>query len=288
VLYRDGHYYKKDRRDKVSLPISCSGSKTNKATGKPHKPTVMDLERSAMGKPNLTVTNLDGANYGTVDNSLDKPNIIISHQGGAGKGVAKEEKERVQLLEKQLKIEREKVEKLARGFEEERSKIMREHEAEKERARLEVEKLMQEKRELEEKGKEKEQEEMEEDITDVFELDEDLVQPGPYYNVRAARELSMEDEVVLGDGRGGRKKEAGFNIVGERRLEKVVWRHRLDVGQNITLSFNPASMTCNGCKKGGSTLWWVGRTGSLWCWWPAIKIFHLCSSVRMTGPALAS
>jgi hypothetical protein len=142
------------------------------------------------------------------------------------------------------------VEKLTRGFEEERSKIVREHEVEKERARREVEKLVQEKRELEEKGKEKEQEEMEEDITDVFELDEDLVQPGAYYNVRAARELSMEDEVVLGDGRGGRK-EAGFNIVGERRLEKVVWRHRLEVGQNITLSFNPASMTCSGCKKRG-------------------------------------
>jgi hypothetical protein len=77
------------------------------------------------------------------------------------------------------------------------------------------------------------------------------VQLGPYYNVRAAREISMEDEIVLGDGRGGRKKEAGFNIVGERRLEKVVWRHRLDVGQNITLSFNPASMKCSGCKKRG-------------------------------------
>jgi hypothetical protein len=204
-----------------------------------------------MGKPNFSISNLDGANNGTVDNSEDKSNIIVSHQGGAGKGMAKEEKERVQLLEKQLKIEREKVEKLTRGFEEERSKIVTEHEVEKERARHEVEKLMQEKRELEEKGKEKEQEEMEEDITDVFELDEDLVQPGPYYNVRAARELSMEDEVVLGDGRGGRKKEAGFNIVGERRLEKVVWRHRLDVGQNITLSFNPASMTCSGCKKRG-------------------------------------
>jgi hypothetical protein len=251
VLYRDGHYYKKDQRDKVILPIACSGNKSTKATGKPQKTSVMDLERSAMGKPNLSISNLDGANNGTVDNSLDKPNFIVSHQGGAGKGTAKEEKERVQLLEKQLKIEQEKVEKLARGFEEERSKIMREHEVEKERARLKVEKLMQEKRELEEKGKEKEQEEMDEDITDVFELGEDLVQPGPYYNVRAARELSMEDEVVLGDWRGGRKKEAGFNIAGERRLEKVVWRHRLDVGQNITLSFNPASMTCSGCKKRG-------------------------------------
>ncbi len=90
VLYRDGHYYKKDRRDKVSLPISCSSSKTNRATGKPHKHTEMDLERSAMGKPNLNITNLDGANNGTVDNSLDKAKIIISHQGGAGNGEGRE------------------------------------------------------------------------------------------------------------------------------------------------------------------------------------------------------
>jgi hypothetical protein len=100
VLYQDGHYYKKDRRDKVSLPTAWNVTKTSKATGKPQKHTVMDLERSAMGKPNFCVTNLDGANNGMVDNVLDKSNIIVSHQGGAGKGMAKGEKERVQLLEK--------------------------------------------------------------------------------------------------------------------------------------------------------------------------------------------
>ncbi len=222
MLYRDGHYYKKDRRDKVSAPTSSSGNKNAKATGKPQKPILMDLERSATDKPKISILNMDGANNGMVDNSTVKPNFALPHQGGAGKGTAKDEKERVHLLEKQLKTEREKAEKLARGYEEERSRILREHEVEKERARLEVEKLMQEKRELEEKGKEKEQEEMDEDITDVFELDEDLVQPGPYYNVRAARELSMEDEVVLGERwkeKGGGFQHCWREEVGEGYME---------------------------------------------------------------------
>ncbi len=51
VLYRDGHYYKKDRRDKVSVPTPSSGNKNAKATGKPQKPILMDLEQSATGKP---------------------------------------------------------------------------------------------------------------------------------------------------------------------------------------------------------------------------------------------
>jgi hypothetical protein len=69
--------------------------------------------------------------------------------------------------------------------------------------------------------------------------------------VRASRARALEDEVVLGDGRVQRMKEAAYNIQGEGRLEKVVWRHRLDEGQNITLSFNPASMTCSGYKVRG-------------------------------------
>jgi hypothetical protein len=61
----------------------------------------------------------------------------------------------------------------------------------------------------------------------------------------------MDEEVILGDGRRKRMKEAAFKIQGEGRLDKVIWRHRLDVGQNITLSYNPASMTCSGCKTRG-------------------------------------
>jgi hypothetical protein len=185
VVYRDGHFYKKDRRDKVSLPTTSSNTKISKATGKPQKLTVLDLGRSAMGKPNFCVTKLDGVNIGTVDigtvdNALLNSNYDVPLQGGAGKGMAMEEKDRVQLLEKQLKIERERVEKLTRGFEEERCKMLREHGEENERSRREVEKLVQEKRGLEAKEKENEQEEMDEDIVDVFEIDENLVQPAPY------------------------------------------------------------------------------------------------------------
>jgi hypothetical protein len=82
-------------------------------------------------------------------------------------------------------------------------------------------------------------------------LEEDMIRAGPYYNVRASRQRALEDEVALGDGRVQRMKEAAFNLRGEGRLEKVVWRHRLDEGQNITLSYNPASMTCSGCKVRG-------------------------------------
>ncbi len=57
--------------------------------------------------------------------------------------------------------------------------------------------------------------------------------------------------MVLGDGRIEKRKEAAFNIKGEGRLGSVKWRHRMDVGQNITLSFNPANMRCSGCKVRG-------------------------------------
>ncbi len=38
---------------------------------------------------------------------------------------------------------------------------------------------------------------------------------------------------------------------GEGRLGKVVWRHRMAEGSNITLSFNPANMKCSGCQARG-------------------------------------
>jgi hypothetical protein len=56
---------------------------------------------------------------------------------------------------------------------------------------------------------------------------------------------------VLGDLRGHKRKEAGFNIKVENRLEKVVWRHRLDERQNFSTSFNPANMKCMGCPGRG-------------------------------------
>jgi hypothetical protein len=61
----------------------------------------------------------------------------------------------------------------------------------------------------------------------------------------------LEDELVLGDVRGPKRKEAGFNIKGEGRLGKVVWRHRMAEGSNITLSFNPVNLKCSGCTVRG-------------------------------------
>jgi len=60
VVFKDGHYYKKDRRDKVS--VGNMNKKLDKALGKPSiydteqctmgKPIITFNERSAMGKPN--------------------------------------------------------------------------------------------------------------------------------------------------------------------------------------------------------------------------------------------
>jgi hypothetical protein len=125
-------------------------------------------------------------------------------------------------------------------------RLVKEHAREQQLVREEAAKLLEQKL--------LEQRELEtgtEDGTDVYELDEDMIRAGPYYNVRAARARAMEDEVVLWDGRKEKRKEAAFNIKGEGRLSMVEWRHRLDVGQNITLSFNPANMRCNGCKVRG-------------------------------------
>jgi hypothetical protein len=96
-----------------------------------------------------------------------------------------------------------------------------------------------------------EDEEMETVEGDVYEVDEGMIPAGPYYNVRASRMIALENELLLGDGRGIKRKEAGFNIRGEGMLSKVVWRHRLDDGCNITVSFNPANMRCSGCLGRG-------------------------------------
>ncbi len=53
VLFRDGHYYKKDRSDKVSGTSNVA--KNVKAAGKPIFPMNTEHERSAMGKPNITI-----------------------------------------------------------------------------------------------------------------------------------------------------------------------------------------------------------------------------------------
>ncbi len=117
-------------------------------------------------------------------------------------------------VQQQMMAERGRSERLEKELKEER-----------ERTRQEVERVTKQKEELEKRVKEEDEDgKMDEDgeETDVFEMDEEMIQAGPYFNVRAARLYSMESEVVLGDLRGHRRKEAGFNLKGESRLEKVV------------------------------------------------------------------
>ncbi len=261
MLYGDGHYYRKDRGDKVSFHIV--GNKSGKALGKPPIGIDVESDRSATDKPFNPIMNPDGM-------ALVKPNNSILNQDGktALKAGGKEVKERIKMLEQQVKVERERREKLESlevekmaavqqqvMAERDRSeRLERELKEERERAKMEVERVTRQKEELEKKAKEEEEDgKMDEDgeETDVFEMDEEMIQAGPYFNVRAARMYSMESEIVLGDLRGHKRKEAGFNLKGESRLEKVVWRHRLDVGQNITASFNAANMKCTGCPGRG-------------------------------------
>jgi len=240
VLYKDGRYYKKDRTDKVSY--IGNSKKCGKAADKPTPLANTDIERSAMGKPN-TIINVQTIETVTGTVSQDSFNPITHQQGQKKPAVhgGKEEAGRVALLEQQLKVEREKNERMEQHFVQERERLVKEHAIEQEAAKEEAAKM------LEQIGMETEVE----DKTDVYELDEDMIRAGPYYNVRAARARAMEDEVVLGDGRNEKRKEAAFNIKGEGRLASVEWRHRMDVGQNITLSFNPANMRCSGCKVRG-------------------------------------
>ncbi len=98
---------------------------------------------------------------------------------------------RLALLEQQLKVEREKSERMEQHYAQERERLVKEHEREQQLVREEAAKMV-EQRELEAGT---------DDKTDVYKLDEDMIRAGPYYNVRAARARAMEDEVVLGDGR---------------------------------------------------------------------------------------
>ena len=57
--------------------------------------------------------------------------------------------------------------------------------------------------------------------------------------------------ILVGDGRNEKRKEAGFDLGGDSRVKQTILRHRMDTMQNITCSFNPADMTCSGCKVRG-------------------------------------
>jgi hypothetical protein len=86
---------------------------------------------------------------------------------------------------------------------------------------------------------------------DVYTKDEFLIPAGPYYNVRAGRGMVIEDEIVMGVKATPKRLECGFDVAGDKRLKQATMRHRLDVNQNMTASFNPANMVCYGCKARG-------------------------------------
>jgi hypothetical protein len=88
-------------------------------------------------------------------------------------------------------------------------------------------------------------------VPDVFYTDESIFPAGPYYNVRAGRTRISEQEIVVGEGKTEKRREAGFDLGGDNRVKQTVLRHRMDTMQNISSSFNPADLTCEGCKVRG-------------------------------------
>jgi len=88
-------------------------------------------------------------------------------------------------------------------------------------------------------------------IPDVFYTDESIFPAGPYYNVRAGMARIGEQEILVGEGKQEKRREAGFDLGGDNRIKQTILRHRMDTMQNITCSFNPADLTCEGCKGRG-------------------------------------
>ncbi len=58
-------------------------------------------------------------------------------------------------------------------------------------------------------------------------------------------------EILVGDGKNEKRKEAGFDLGEDSRIRQTILRHRIDTMQNITCSFKPEDMTCSGCKGRG-------------------------------------
>jgi hypothetical protein len=49
----------------------------------------------------------------------------------------------------------------------------------------------------------------------------------------------------------GRRKECGFDLIGDDRVKGAVMRYGMDCNVTMSLSFNPENMVCEGCKKRG-------------------------------------
>ncbi len=244
VVYKPGFYYRKDKKEKVS---NLTGNSKGKALVKPNYESENNIERLALDKPNINMSYQDGK-------ALVKPIEGVNAEGRKlGKGREKESQDWIQLLEKQVEMERERVAQLEKAYEAQQLA----QRAQQEAARREMSKLITETEEKLRIAEQKVQKVRDEDPRmetvegDVYEVDEGMIPAGPYYNVRASKLIALEDELMLGDGRGTRRKEAGFNVSGEGRMSNLVWRHRMDEGSNITLSFNPANMRCSGCLVRG-------------------------------------
>jgi hypothetical protein len=86
---------------------------------------------------------------------------------------------------------------------------------------------------------------------DIYNTDEYLFPAGPYYNVRAGRTRLGDREMVVGEVKQEKRREVGFDLAGDGRVRQTVLRHRMDVMLNVSCSFDPATMTCSGCKERG-------------------------------------
>jgi hypothetical protein len=53
---------------------------------------------------------------------------------------------------------------------------------------------------------------------------------------------------VVGEAKMEKRREAGFDLAGDNRVKQTILRHRMDAMQNISCSFNPADLMCEGCK----------------------------------------
>jgi hypothetical protein len=84
---------------------------------------------------------------------------------------------------------------------------------------------------------------------DIFMVDEEKFPPGNYYNVRAGRQVMRgRSEREMGNAPDlGRRKECGFDLLGDDRVKGAVMRFRMDCNVTMSLSFNPANMVCEGC-----------------------------------------
>jgi hypothetical protein len=83
-----------------------------------------------------------------------------------------------------------------------------------------------------------------------------------------------------------KRLECGFDVAGDKRLKQATMRHRLDVNQNMTASFNPANMVCYGCKARGPHSVIGGKDRIRLCWLYRTKTSRLYCSVRTMAPAL--